>query len=55
MDFSYEDNFIFENLSFYLEKNTINFVIGSNNCGKTTLIKLLSGVLPSFNCIKIDN
>lgn len=55
MDFSYDNNSIFENLSFYLEKNTINCVIGSNNCGKTTLIKLLSGVLPSFNCIKIDN
>ena len=55
IDFSYDENCILENLNFYLEKNTINFVIGSNNCGKTTLIKLLSGVLPSFNCIKIDN
>lgn len=55
MDFSYDDNIVYENTSFYLERNTLNYVIGSNNSGKTTLIKLLSGVLPSFNCIKIDN
>ena len=55
MDFSYDDNIVFEDTCFYLERNTLNYVIGSNNSGKTTLIKLLSGVLPSFNCIKIDN
>lgn len=55
LDFAYGDNHIFENITFYLESNTINYIIGSNNCGKTTLIKLISGVLPSFNCIKIDN
>ena len=55
VDFSYGDNYVFENLNFYLETNTLNYVIGSNNSGKTTLIKLLSGVLPSFNCIKISN
>lgn len=55
LDFSYKDNYMFNNLTFYLETGTINFVIGSNNCGKTTLIKLISGVLPSFNCIMIDN
>ena len=54
MDFSYGNNVVLENVSFYLESNTINYVIGSNNSGKTTLIKLLSGVLPSFNCIMID-
>lgn len=55
LDFSYGDCCVLDNISFYLELNTINFVIGSNNSGKTTLIKLISGVLPSFNCIKIDN
>lgn len=55
LDFSYDNNSVFENLTFYLETNTVNFVIGSNNSGKTTLIKTLSGVLPSFNCIKIEN
>ena len=55
LDFSYDNNSVFENLTFYLETNTVNFVIGSNNSGKTTLIKILSGVLPSFNCIKIEN
>lgn len=55
LDFSYGDHHIFDDITFYLEINTINYVIGSNNSGKTTLIKLISGVLPSFNCIKIDN
>ena len=55
MDFSYGNNVVLENTSFYLESNTVNYVIGSNNSGKTTLIKLLSGVLPSFNCIMIDD
>ena len=55
LDFSYYNNSVFENLTFYLEANTVNFVIGSNNSGKTTLIKTLSGILPSFNCIKIEN
>ena len=55
MDFSYGDNSIFENVNFYVEENTLNYVIGSNNSGKTTLIKLLSGFLPSFNCIKLSS
>lgn len=55
LDFAYGDNHIFENITFYLESSTINYIIGSNNSGKTTLMKLISGILPSFNCIKIDN
>lgn len=55
LDFSYGDHHVFDDITFCLEADTINFVIGSNNSGKTTLIKLISGVLPSFNCIKIDN
>lgn len=55
LDFGYGNTSIFENLTFFVEEKTINFIIGSNNSGKTTFIKLISGILPSFNCIKIDN
>ena len=33
---------IFEDLSIYIEKHTITAISGSNKCGKTTLIRILS-------------
>lgn len=33
---------IFEDLSIYVEKNTITAISGPNKCGKTTLIKILN-------------
>lgn len=35
-------NNIFKDLSIYIEKNTITAISGSNNCGKTTLMRILS-------------
>ena len=32
---------LFNNLNMYIEKNTINTVSGPNNCGKTTLMRIL--------------
>lgn len=34
---------IFKDLNVTLEKNTINLLTGSNKCGKTTFIRILSG------------
>ena len=35
-------NNIFKDLSIYIGKNTITAISGSNNCGKTTLMRILS-------------
>ena len=35
---------ILDNLSFSIRKNSINAILCPNNCGKTTLIKTLSGI-----------
>ncbi len=36
---------IFKDLNLNIEKNTFNLVTGSNKSGKTTLIKILSGII----------
>lgn len=54
LNYSYHDKFIFTNLTFSIKKNSINAVIGPNNCGKTTLIKILCGVLQTENFITLD-
>ena len=44
LNYSYHDKFNFTNLTFSIKQNSINAVIGPNNCGKTTLIKILGGI-----------
>lgn len=51
INLSYKD-FNGINLSFYT--NNYYSIIGSNNCGKTTLFKLIAGILPSNNMIYCD-
>ena len=47
---------VIDNLSVKIEKGTINILLGLNGCGKTTLIKLLSGLLePTSGEIFYDN
>ncbi|MGN1001102.1 MAG: ATP-binding cassette domain-containing protein [Bacilli bacterium] len=53
--YSYDDELIFNNLSFFIEKNTINGIIGPNKCGKTTLIRILCGILRSQDNVCVDN
>lgn len=36
---------IFKELDLNIKKNTFNLITGSNKCGKTTLIKILSGLI----------
>ena len=42
---------ILQNLSFTVNQSKMISVIGSNSCGKTTLLKTLAGILPTHNMI----
>lgn len=55
LNFSYSDRVIFDKLSFSLKEKTINSILGTNSSGKTTLIKLLSGILVCNKSIQLDN
>lgn len=44
-NFYYGKHKVFDNLNFSISKGTINAIIGQNKCGKTTLIKILSGII----------
>lgn len=55
LNFSYENKQIFNNLHFSIKKGTINLILGTNSSGKTTLIYLLTGILPSNNCIQVND
>ncbi|MDG6880881.1 putative ABC transporter ATP-binding protein YbhF [Clostridium perfringens] len=49
-------NFKIENLSFELKKGQITGLVGKNGAGKTTIIKILIGLLaPDSGSIKILN
>ena len=47
----YQD--LFEDISFQVEQNKFITVSGGNNCGKTTLIRILSGQLTTEQSIKL--
>ena len=55
LNFSYSNRVIFDDLSFSLKEKTVNSVLGTNSSGKTTLIKLLSGILVCNKSIQLDN
>jgi iron complex transport system ATP-binding protein len=42
-----KDSRIFDNIDISIEAGTINVILGLNGCGKTTLIKLLAGLMKS--------
>ena len=58
ISFSYDKkNFIFKNLSLTFKKNQIVCLYGKSGCGKTTLVRILSGLLGPYysGSIYLDN
>lgn len=58
LDFKYnkKEDYILKDISFLLENNKINIILGENGIGKTTLIKLIIGLLkPIKGEIYLDN
>lgn len=45
---------ILNNINISFEENTINYISGSNKCGKTTLIKILSGIVDIKDSVYYD-
>ena len=54
LDFSYKNKEIFKKMNLSINSNSITAIVGGNNSGKSTLIKLLTGILPS-KTIKFKN
>lgn len=44
--FAYEKEFVLRDINVEIKKNALTGIIGPNGCGKTTLIKILTGILP---------
>lgn len=54
LSYSYKDKTIFNNLQFSIKPATINIILGTNSSGKTTLIRLLSGILQTNDFINVN-
>lgn len=46
--YSKNDNDILNNLSWNIEKNTITAIMGGNGTGKSTLLKVIGGIIPPY-------
>lgn len=54
LSFAYKNKQIFNKISFQVKKSEFVSILAANNEGKTTLIKLLAGVLASQNNISLN-
>lgn len=53
---SYGKNLVLDDISFDLEKGKIIGLLGPNGCGKTTLIKILSGLIHDYDgIVRVDD
>jgi energy-coupling factor transporter ATP-binding protein EcfA2 len=55
INYEIEDRIIFDNININITKGAFVSIIGENGVGKTTLLKLLGGLLITNNNIKVDN
>ena len=53
LSFKYHNKKMFENFKLEIQKNKIISIIGPNSCGKTTLVKILVGLLPYNGAVDI--
>ena len=54
LTFKYDDKLVFDNLNLSIKRNSLTTITGRNNCGKTTLIKILCGFEKFNGYINID-
>lgn len=40
----YDEHLIFNNINLSIDKNKITIILGKSGCGKTTLLRLISGL-----------
>lgn len=55
LKFNYQNKIIFENFNLDIKDKSITSIIGPNGCGKSTLVKILVGLLNYEGSIKIDD
>ena len=50
-----KDIILLDSISFKVDSGSVISILSPNNCGKTTLIKSICGILPSKDVIKLDD
>lgn len=53
LNFSYSNKEIFKDLTLKIKKGSFIFISGSSSCGKTTLLKIITGLIETKSDIKI--
>ena len=53
LSYKYKDKVVFNNFNMSIEENSFISIAGNNDSGKTTLIRLINGLLPSNNTIVV--
>ena len=53
--FGYGDKEVLKDITFKIKIPSLVSVVGSNNCGKTTLIKCMAGIMPIEESVLIDD
>jgi len=55
LKFKYKDKTIFEDFNLDIKNKSITSIIGQNGCGKSTLVKILLGLLKYDGSVKIND
>lgn len=55
LSFNYNDNKILKNISFSVEKGEWLSIVGPNGSGKTTITKIITGIIKTNSSITVEN